>query len=296
MINGDLKVSVILPCYNAAQFVYQTVESVLHQSYPVFEIILVNDGSKDDTLSVLRLFALRYSNVTLIDQPNQGVSAARNHGFQHATGELIAFLDSDDLWHPDFVKSAVSSIESGSDFFAAASFRFRNQPGDTNDFFGPNQDFVDRFPLSLVEGNAIVPAMVLMKRSVMEKVGIFEDDRGAWEDWDLWIRAVKSGARFSFDTTGRLVHYRYAPDSRSSYLAIGCERCAGTLLKHENTGIAPRRLFRHYRSMWLRRRGSQEINCRIARRFYLESLVLTPWSLKSWGKWLLSWISLNTQR
>lgn len=92
------KVSVVIPAYNAAEFVSEAVQSVLDQTYANVECIVVNDGSTDETESVLRQFG---GSITLISQDNQGVSAARNRGIKAASGEWIGFLDADDIWHSE---------------------------------------------------------------------------------------------------------------------------------------------------------------------------------------------------
>ena len=289
----EAQVSVIIPAYRAAKYLRATVESVLAQTHSVDEIIIVNDGSPDDTLECAIDLAQLHKSIIVVDQPNQGVSAARNHGFSKSKGKFISFLDSDDLWDPNFISSSLSLINHGADISVAASYRFYNSPGDTSDFFGPTSSFVDGFPSSLVRDNMIVPAMVLMKREIVKKVGLFADDSGAWEDWDYWLRCVKSGAIFAFETSGNLVHYRYANQSRSSYLAIGYERCAATLAKHASSRIASKRLFKSHQAKWLRMRGNQEQLGALARNFYSQSIGVDPFAVKSWVKWLLSWVNFH---
>ncbi len=288
-------VSVIIPAFRVQAFLAQTVESVMGQTHPVHELIVVDDGSPDGTLAVAQELAQKHPRIRVLQQSNQGVSAARNHGMSAATGEYIAFLDSDDVWHRDFLRAGVDALSAGADVFVAKAQRFYHVPGDSEELFGPSGEFIDHFPVSLVRGNAIVPAMVLCRREIIEKVGVFDDGSRVMEDWDYWLRMVQVNTRFSFSRFGVLVFYRYAPESRSSFASACCQRCAATLEKHQDTGVAPKRVFRQYRSMWLRRRGSQDANGREARRFFLQSLVLMPWSLKTWGKWLLSWFSLHRQ-
>ena len=103
------KVSVIIPAYNAAPYLAETLASVFAQSYPDYEIIVVDDGSTDDTLAVLEQFADR---ITLIRKPNGGPASARNAGLRQARGELLAFLDGDDLWLPDKLAAQVERDDS----------------------------------------------------------------------------------------------------------------------------------------------------------------------------------------
>jgi len=92
------KVSVVIPAYNAEQFVSEAIESVLNQSYENIQCIVINDGSTDDTSAKVKSFG---NDVVLLEQDNMGVSYARNNGINRANGEWIAFLDADDIWHPD---------------------------------------------------------------------------------------------------------------------------------------------------------------------------------------------------
>ena len=102
-----LRVSVVIPAYNGAQFIGNALESVLSQSLPADEIIVVNDGSEDATAEVLQAYAHQ---IQIIEQPNLGVAAARNRGLAAAQGELIAFLDQDDLLLPDKLKLQVDCL------------------------------------------------------------------------------------------------------------------------------------------------------------------------------------------
>ncbi|HEY0656892.1 MAG TPA: glycosyltransferase family A protein, partial [Pyrinomonadaceae bacterium] len=92
------KVSVIIPNYNYAKYIAETIDSVLAQTYPNLEVIVVDDGSKDDSLKILRSYG---DKITVIEQKNQGVARARNIGTAYSNGEYIAFLDADDVWLPE---------------------------------------------------------------------------------------------------------------------------------------------------------------------------------------------------
>ena len=97
------KFSVVVPVYNKANFVKQTIQSVLDQDFTDYELVLVNDGSTDGSLQILKAFDA--PNITLLDQENQGLCAARNAGIQAAKGEIIALLDADDLWEPEHLQN-----------------------------------------------------------------------------------------------------------------------------------------------------------------------------------------------
>lgn len=113
-------VSIIIPCYNGAAYISETIHSVLNQSHQNFEIIVVNDGSTDDSLEVIK--TIHDDRIQILDQQNQGVSAARNNGMQMAKGAYIVFLDADDLLSHNFVTERVAFLK-GQKAFAAAGGR-----------------------------------------------------------------------------------------------------------------------------------------------------------------------------
>lgn len=108
----DVLVSVIIPVYNMEKYIEQCINSVLSQTYGNIEIILVNDGSKDNSLSICEEFAQKNRNIKLIDQKNQGVSCARNVGMEQAAGEFIAFLDADDTLTVNAIETLVNAAVS----------------------------------------------------------------------------------------------------------------------------------------------------------------------------------------
>lgn len=102
---NDKLVSIITPVYNGERFVAQTIESVLRQTYPHWEMLIVNDGSKDASLDIAQRYSTQDSRIRVIDQANAGSAAARNNGIRQAQGRYIALLDADDLWEPTFLES-----------------------------------------------------------------------------------------------------------------------------------------------------------------------------------------------
>lgn len=104
-------VSIIIPVYNVAEYISSCINSVLQQSYPNIEIIIVNDGSTDNSLEICQSFEKRHPHILVIDQVNKGLSNARNTGIENSKGEYIAFVDSDDIIHPDYILHLLLSIE-----------------------------------------------------------------------------------------------------------------------------------------------------------------------------------------
>ena len=106
----EVKVSVIMPAYNRETYIRESIDSVLAQSFTDFELIVVDDGSTDSTAGIVQSYT--DSRIRLIRQPNRGVSVARNAGLEAVRGQFITFLDSDDLYYPDFLKVAFQLIQS----------------------------------------------------------------------------------------------------------------------------------------------------------------------------------------
>ena len=100
-------VSIITPCYNGAQYISQTIDSVLAQTYGDWEMIIVDDGSKDNSAQIVRAYMEKDSRIKFLQQPNAGSAAARNNGIRNAQGQYIALLDADDLWDPEFLEDQI---------------------------------------------------------------------------------------------------------------------------------------------------------------------------------------------
>lgn len=180
----DPLVSVVIPVFNGERFLREAVESVLAQQYAPVEIIIVDDGSTDDTATVARSFP---ETVRYLHQTNQGPAAARNRGIEHAKGSLIAFADADDLWPeaklglqlPYLIKDPAIDIVIGRIQQVLLSEAVN---GETQ-----SQEFAEpAFSVNL--GSAVV------RRSVFERVGLFDETMRYSEDVDWFMRARESGA------------------------------------------------------------------------------------------------------
>lgn len=106
----DFKISIIVPVYNVQEYISQCLESLIHQTYHNTEIILINDGSKDNTSSILQDYSIKDNRIIVINQENQGVSASRNEGLKRASGDYIMFCDSDDWYELNACEIALKTI------------------------------------------------------------------------------------------------------------------------------------------------------------------------------------------
>jgi len=116
-------VSIITPLYNGERFVAQTIESVLAQTYPHWEMIIINDGSKDNSEAIVQKYTEQNARIQLVSQPNAGSAAARNNGIRRASGRYIALLDADDLWEPFFLESQLNLMQKTSSLLVYGSHK-----------------------------------------------------------------------------------------------------------------------------------------------------------------------------
>ena len=185
----DGSIGVVIPTFDAADFLPEALESVLKQSRALDEIVVVDDGSTDDTEDVVRNFSQH--GVRYVKQSNQGSAAARNTGVRLLSTDYIAFLDTDDQWLPD--KTAIQAnilkhqpkvgIVSGDQIFWDPERSFRKVRKFSNQ--RSLVSFRDRLALMNVIGN---PSMVMIRRSHFDRVGLFNVNLRFGDDWDMWLR------------------------------------------------------------------------------------------------------------
>src|SRR4028119_1868603 len=186
------KVSVVIPCYNQARFLGEAVGSVLSQTHADFEVIVVDDGSTDDTRRVASSYAAGDSRVRLISQENRGLAGARNRGLAESRGEYVVFLDSDDRLLAGALEVGVRELASHPGC-AFVSGHYRPINADGVAYAVPQQDRVggDHY-LALLRDNYIsMPASVMYRRWVFGEVGGFDGSVDAAADWDLYLRIAR---------------------------------------------------------------------------------------------------------
>lgn len=193
-------VSVIIPTFNRAQSIAAAVESVLSQTYPEIEVLVVDDGSTDDTDRALQPYLDR---IVFIRRPNGGPSAARNSGIRASRGEIVAFLDSDDLWLPDKIARQVSLMEAGGpdtcccvcnalvkgdvDRKDRTSFEVAGIAPRWSECLWSNPDKV------LATRFLLFNQVVAIRRTALDQVGLFNEDLRLLEDYELAIRLSTAG-------------------------------------------------------------------------------------------------------
>jgi glycosyltransferase involved in cell wall biosynthesis len=183
-------VSVIIPAYNQSRYLGQAIRSVLAQTYVSLEIIVVDDGSTDDTREVAASFT--DARVRYVHQANRGLSAARNTGIRHARGELLTFLDSDDLFLETKLETLVGALEKNPALgFVAGGAILIDERGEL-----VGEIFEERIPANLTDlllGNPLHVGSVLLRREWQERAGFFDETLRSYEDWDMWLRLARLG-------------------------------------------------------------------------------------------------------
>ena len=198
-------VSVIIPTYKHRDLVLATLASVFAQTLTDYEVIVVNDGSPDDTAAVLRPLA-EAGRIRYIEQENQGQGAARNRGLAEAQGEFVALLDDDDLWPPDKLAWQVAALRAHPD--AVMVYGFSQSFGEAEgklwpDENGPGEDVLKAF---LKENRITSPGQTLIRAEALQNIGGFDPKLWGVDDWDLYIRLAAHGSVLFENSLG--LHYR----------------------------------------------------------------------------------------
>lgn len=207
--------SVIIPVYNKEKFIENTIKSVLKQSFSDFELILVNDGSTDESVTKIESFS--DSRITYYTKENGGASSARNFGLEKAKANYITFLDADDYWYPDFLQEMASSIEEfpNHKIFSAAIEVESDKvvfPSQYSIKKSSEREIVDYFVASM-KTTIICTSCAVFEKSVFEKVGHFDTEIKSGQDTDMWIRM---GLEFPIVFSWKiLARYVYDPNSLS---------------------------------------------------------------------------------
>jgi glycosyltransferase involved in cell wall biosynthesis len=206
------KVSIIMPAFNAENYIAKSIQSVLNQTYKDFELIIINDKSTDNTMSIVNDFERKDQRIKVIDlKENQGVAQARNHGIKASTGRFIAFLDSDDLWHSDKLSKQIHFMLENNYAFSYTAYEIIDHKG------MPLQQYVkvpkSRSYKQLLRGNFIGCLTVVIDKT---KVRPFEMLKIGHEDYALWLSILKENNIRAYGLTEILAYYRKGQVSVSS--------------------------------------------------------------------------------
>jgi len=209
-------VSIITPAYNAAAYLAATVETALKQTFQDFELVIIDDGSTDQTPELARQLAERDSRVRVCRFSNAGSAAARNKGLKLARGKYFAFLDSDDLWHPEFLSQQMALFER----YPRAAIITVNAynlggPFDGRPLRPIDAECRELSLLDIIENEEAMCIMSVFSRAVYDCIGGLDDTAAHNEDYDYWLRAAEAG--FAIVSNPKpLAYYRRHVTSKSA--------------------------------------------------------------------------------
>ena len=213
MVTNNPLVSVIIPVYNKRKFIKETIDSVVNQSYQNFEIIVVNDGSTDDSLDIVN--SLNDSRLRVFSQPNSGVERARNYGFSNSVGSFITFHDADDLMSQDRLQKQIDFFVSNEALVLVGTWA--NVIDVSGNVIGsicpPTSN--DALRLAHIFRNQFVSSSVMIRKTAINPHLVFNETRNPYysEDYDLWLRLAGEGTVANIPE--KLTSYRRLKSSRS---------------------------------------------------------------------------------
>jgi glycosyltransferase involved in cell wall biosynthesis len=207
-------ISVIIPCYNYGNWLQSCIQSLQQQTYNNIEIIVINDGSTDNTVEIVNALAENDSRIKCFTFENGGLGSARNHGLKFANGDYIQFLDADDLIEKKKFEVQISAFENNNivDIVYGPVRYFTKNPYDVRDrkysYWGINSDWMPKytgyghaFASKAFKGNFTHLSSPLFKKSFVDKIGLFDNDISAVADYHFLLRCVVADGFFHYDAT-----------------------------------------------------------------------------------------------
>jgi glycosyltransferase involved in cell wall biosynthesis len=194
------KVSIIIPTYNRYELLLETIQSVLAQTYQDYEMLIIDDGSSDGTYDRIQTLFGEYAKVKIVEQANQGRSAARNKGLSIARGEYIVFCDDDDWFLPEYLEKHVSNLDTHLNYgIIFSDMNFCDSHGKLicrgSEYHGVRPPSGEIFEAMLIKCLVYAPACAMVRKQCLDEIGDFDESLEGIEDWDLWLRLA---ARYKF--------------------------------------------------------------------------------------------------
>jgi len=296
---SEPSVSVVMPAYNAARYIAGAIRSVIDQTFSNWELIIVDDGSQDETAAIIKPF-LDDARISYIHKENGGAATARNVGIKVSHGNLIAFLDADDLWVPEKLARQLDCFEKypeigicGTGMMLIDSNGKITSQGTVPAFHG------NPFP-KILEYSLANMSTAMIRREVFEKAGLFDETLGtAPEDYEFWLRAGKHAL---FHVTAEpLACYRQGHGSCSDRYAEKRRELAMNVIiprflkEQDGRKYVKWHHLRRMRASCYKYRGDAETNRRNKVYWYLRSLLTWPFYGEAWSTvpWMIfphSWI------
>ncbi len=311
---SDPTVSVIMPVYNGARFINQTIESVLNQTFTDFELLIIDDGSIDNTLEIANQYALGDRRIQVFSHPNQGVSVTRNRGIKSTKGKLIAFLDADDIWSPDKLAAHIKHFQAHPNLAVSFSrVEFISIDGSRTGQVSTSRLFHLQPEDFLYENPTTTMSNPIARAEVFAEVGGFAEDMSYSEDLEWLFRVIchqRQGLPpWQIEGIDRiLVYYRASPSGLSASLYR--MESGWDLLIDRARGYAPDLVKQHYalaRAVHLRYLARRAFRLNLPPKVgidFMHRAIASDWRifckephrtfltlLATYGKWLLGKIN-----
>lgn len=229
-------ISISIPAFNAGRYLGATLDSIRSQTFADWELIVVEDGSRDETEALVCAFATTVNQSVryVRHEKNKGLPATRNTGIENARAEWIALLDSDDLWTPGHLSGLVAAADRhpGALLVHSGSILFESDSGAELETRAPKLEHLSSFPRSLFVADYIIqPSSVMIKKSLWERVGGFDPAFRYVEDREMWVRCARSGATFAFTGSNSCLYRKHA-SALSTHSAEMAEASAQVFDRH----------------------------------------------------------------
>lgn len=293
-------VSVIIPTYNSSAFVADAIRSAINQDYEPKEIIVVDDGSTDSTLEILKCF-VNQEQIRVVTQVNAGAGAARNRGLKHAKGTYIAFLDSDDVWVPGKLRLQIEYLEEKPKVGGVSGKWLLWHADAGGRFLLPELSPVNK-PFSTVPEDSgwiytkllfdcrLLTSTVMIRRSIIDHVGLFTEDLLRGQDYDYWLRLsrITQIDKLDCDLAFYRIHgdniVKKYPNHNYELKVLEANIARWGLVGPDGSRASKKAVVRHLGELcfgfgyWHSQHGTYSI----ARSAFLKSLTYRPTHVKSW--------------
>lgn len=262
-----MKFSVVIPLYNGADFIEATLDTVLAQTYTDYEVVMVNDGSPDNTDEVVKRYMADHSDIKFVylEQQNRGLGGARNTALRHASGDVIAILDQDDIWYPDKLEKIARVYKERPEVDVICHSQNVRKNGELARVFRPGPNGEDVYRKLLFVENMLSTSAVTFRKKAIDEVGFFSEDRENFhfvEDFDLWLRMASKGYKFHF-TDDILGEYTEHDNNYSKELETMLKSELNVLDKHYKSFK-----IKNLKDRYLMRRTVAVIYSRISRKYF----------------------------
>ena len=212
-------ISIVIPIYNSAKYLPEAIDSVLRQSYQKVEIIIVDDGSTDNTRQVVEKYMKKYPDkIKCFHQENKGPSAARNKGIQESKGKYIAFLDADDMWLEGYLSKCIKClIEKECELVMTDNYidiydkdnKFIDRQYKSRENYLGNENKLYEILFQRFQKGFSGEIRIVLKKSCFDKIGFFDEKLRILEDWELWLRIAKENLKIGYIQEPLFIYRRH---------------------------------------------------------------------------------------